>query len=85
MYYIMGHFSKFVLPESVRVEVWTDKRDEQLETIGFETKDQNVVVVLLNTSPDRNLNLTISVAHKPSKQLKVELEAKSIKTLIWKK
>lgn len=85
MFYIMGHFSKFVLPDSTRIEIEADKTDSQLETVAFETTEQNFVVVLLNKSPDRNFNLTVSIAERPNKQLNVQLEAKSIKTLIWKK
>jgi O-glycosyl hydrolase len=97
MYYIMGQFrfvyynqiyyieffSKFVLPDSFRIDLEVDKPDDQLEVIGFETPKNQIVVVLLNRSPDRTFNLSISIENQHNKQLEIELESKSIKTVIW--
>ncbi|KAI6190753.1 Glucosylceramidase [Aphelenchoides bicaudatus] len=85
MYFVMGHFSKFVLPDSVRIDLNADKTDTQLESIAFETNENNFIVVLLNKDSNRTFNLTLSAANKQNKQLNIELEPKSIKTLIWKK
>lgn len=87
MYYIMGHFSKFVLPDSTRIEVEVEANtpDYQLKTVGFETEGQDLVVIVLNTSPTISLNLTISAENRPDKHLDTRLDPKSIKTIIWKK
>lgn len=46
MYYHLGHFSKFVPRDSIRVEVISDV--ENIETVAFRRPDDSTVLVILN-------------------------------------
>lgn len=83
LYYAIGHFAKFVVPDSVRIGAYAKhdhvQHSDILATI-FERPDKAVVVTLLN----RN-NHTASVeVHDPSRgYLSVELSADSLESIIW--
>ncbi|CAG2172307.1 unnamed protein product [Oppiella nova] len=49
-FYGLGHFSKFVSPDSVRLELREDKPVDKVLTIAFERPDGGVVVIILNPS-----------------------------------
>ncbi|CAG2163343.1 unnamed protein product [Oppiella nova] len=58
-FYAIGHFSKFVAPDSVRVELTASKIEKDFKSIAFETPDKSVVVVMVNDSPNP-IDITIS-------------------------
>ncbi|CAG2172306.1 unnamed protein product, partial [Oppiella nova] len=58
-FYGMAHFSKFVSPDSVRLELREDKPVDKVLTIAFERPDGGVVVIILNPSNDE-IDFTIN-------------------------
>lgn len=46
MFYALGHFSKFIVTDSVRVDASTT--DDDLDVVGFLRPDGLVAVVILN-------------------------------------
>ena len=47
-YYIQGHFSKFIPPGSVRIELTSDKNVDRFETVAFQRPDNGIVVIAAN-------------------------------------
>ena len=58
-FYAIGHFSKFVAPDSVRVELTASKTEKDFKFIAFEAPDKSVVIVMVNDSPN-SIDITIS-------------------------
>ncbi|XP_051159839.1 uncharacterized protein LOC127280694 [Leptopilina boulardi] len=78
-YYIMGHFSKFIPPDSKRIS--TIKRGSaKIKSIAFLTPDQATVVILLNPYKNKR-DILIEDALKGS--TKVTLAAKSIHSMVY--
>ncbi|XP_054165564.1 lysosomal acid glucosylceramidase-like [Oppia nitens] len=51
-YYGLGHFTKFILPDSVRIDAQQSLTWDQLHTTVFQRPDGGLVVVVLNTSDE---------------------------------
>jgi len=49
-FYVLGHYSKFITPDSVRVEVNASKTQGDFNYIAFERPDNSVVVIVYNLS-----------------------------------
>ncbi|CAG2169837.1 unnamed protein product, partial [Oppiella nova] len=58
-FYAIGHFSKFVAPDSVRVELNVSKQPGGFNSMAFERPDNAVVIVMVNDSPTA-LDITIN-------------------------
>lgn len=81
MFYHLGHFSKFVPADSVRIDV-TANLQSHLEFIGFTTPGPyaSTAIVVLNTE-DKEIALEI---HDPDAGIIREtVPASSIQTYIW--
>ncbi|POM61800.1 Glycosyl hydrolase family 30 protein [Phytophthora palmivora] len=84
MYYAMGHFSKFLPPDSVRVALTTNSSASstltKVDSVAFLTPDNQVVLILSNRDSSAH-DITLSLS---SQQLStnVTLEALSIKTIV---
>ncbi|KAI9988209.1 hypothetical protein PInf_024483 [Phytophthora infestans] len=84
MYYAMGHFSKFLPADSVRVSLSTSSSASstlaKVDSVAFLTPDNQVVLILSNRDSSAH-DITLSLS---SQQLStsVTLEALSIKTLV---
>ena len=81
MFYHLGHFSKFVPADSVRINV-TANQQCNLEFIGFTTPGPyaSTVIVVLNTE-DKEIALEI---HDPDAGIIREtVPASSVQTYIW--
>ncbi|KAG6584810.1 putative glycosyl hydrolase family 30 protein [Phytophthora cinnamomi] len=84
MFYAMGHFSKFLPPDSVRVALTTSSSASStlgnVDSVAFLTPDNQVVLVLSNRDSSAH-DITLSLS---SQQLStnVTLEALSIKTIV---
>ncbi|XP_071845154.1 lysosomal acid glucosylceramidase-like [Apostichopus japonicus] len=79
MFYHLGHFSKFVPPGSVRVEM-TAGRPTRLQYIAFQRPDGKMVAIFLNKT-ERTIQMQIfdvSVGF-----LSMEVSARGIQTYIW--
>lgn len=46
MFYAIGHFSRFITEDSVRIDV--SSTNQMIETVGFRRPDGHVVLVLYN-------------------------------------
>ncbi|VDD89654.1 unnamed protein product [Enterobius vermicularis] len=82
MFYIMGHFSKFLRPGYVRIGI---QLPNNLKGVVFASQSQQRVLVLQNLSNFPVKNLIIQDATMISKTMTVELEPRSITTIIWSK
>jgi len=92
-YYYMGHFSKWIVPGSVRIgfdlqqihngeRLRKDKKDyEDVDGTAFLTPDNTVVIVLMNRGKSK-ANMTI---HDGENSLSLTLKSHSIQTLIYPK
>uniref|UniRef100_A0A915Q653 Glucosylceramidase n=1 Tax=Setaria digitata TaxID=48799 RepID=A0A915Q653_9BILA len=84
MFYIMGHFSKFIRPGSVRIGLHFYLKPVSYEGVAFVTAAHQRVLVLLNRD-NKSLIFSITDKAKDGMALHVELEPKSITTIIWNK
>uniref|UniRef100_A0A1I7VFG0 Glucosylceramidase n=1 Tax=Loa loa TaxID=7209 RepID=A0A1I7VFG0_LOALO len=84
MFYVMGHFSKFIPPGSVRIELHFYVKPVSYEGVAFITPAQQRILVLLNRD---NKSVTFSVEERTKNgiALRIELEPKSIATVVWNK
>jgi len=76
-YFYMGHFSRFLPPDSVRIQL--NSTSSILETVGFITPKEDVVIVVLNRS---NGNHTFSLQHG-SYFANYEIPSHSIQTFVY--
>ncbi|XP_071511394.1 lysosomal acid glucosylceramidase-like [Diadema antillarum] len=82
MYYHLGHFSKFVLPDSFRANLTIQQQDENLEAIAFLRPDGLVAMVLLNTQ-DKSVPVSIYDAILDS-YINTDVPARSVQTYLWR-
>ncbi len=84
MFYAMGHFSKFIDENSVRIDLFeeTPNISNMLSYAAFYSdKDKKIVFVILNES---NNNTNISIFDPIiNKNISFTIEAHSIQTVIW--
>jgi glucosylceramidase len=57
-FYALGHFSKFLLPDSVKVQLSESEKIDKFETTAFVRPDNATVVIALNMN-DFAVELTI--------------------------
>lgn len=82
-FYVLAHFSMFVVPGSVRLEVVDGYLP--VEAVAFETPDGNIAVVLLNTNENTAFEFAIAETGTSNRYIHVQIEPKSIKTILLKK
>jgi glucosylceramidase len=83
MFYILGHFSKFIPPGSIRINS-TITFSEKLEIIAFVTPSNQRVLVALNSHSTDSYILNIK-EQKQEGSLEYQLSPQSIATFIWNK
>lgn len=80
MYYILGHFSKFILADSKVISISSSLPDLGIEYIGIINPDNSTVLVILNRSNSEK-NVTI---HDPRVGFtSTRLPSHSVQTYIW--
>lgn len=81
MFYALGHFSKFISENSVRVDLVTDNKLVKHSAAFYDTSEQKTTLVIVN---DSDADSTISV-YDPDldKYLNVNCVAHSIQTIVW--
>ncbi|VDN00299.1 unnamed protein product [Onchocerca ochengi] len=84
MFYILGHFSKFIPPGSVRIDLHFYLKPISYEGIAFVTPTHQRVLVLLNRG-NKSVTFSIEDRSKDDISLRIQLEPKSIATIIWNK
>uniref|UniRef100_A0A914VCT6 Glucosylceramidase n=2 Tax=Plectus sambesii TaxID=2011161 RepID=A0A914VCT6_9BILA len=82
MYYIMGHFSKFIRPNSVRVGL-TMASTDQVAGVAFVTPTNQRVLVVRNSNLFETDELMITIPDRPGQVLRVTLEPETIATIVW--
>lgn len=88
MYYVLGHFSKFVSPDSVRIQIKIDgfegKDNDHLQAVAFQTPENNYVVIVHNRDTLSSFTIALGIGENPRKLINVKIEPKSIRTVIFK-
>jgi glucosylceramidase len=86
LYYIMGHFAKFLPKDSVRVELQLKKNSkllDQVDHVAFVTPERRTVI-LFNNRKTKDVILTLkSIQTNSSELLSVTLAANSLQTVIF--
>ncbi|XP_072167356.1 lysosomal acid glucosylceramidase-like [Diadema setosum] len=80
MYYHLGHFSKFVVPGSLRVGSEADQ-DRRVEHIAFQLPDGNMALVVLNR---KEFTFPLHIYDPAVGYLNAEIPSRSIQTFLWK-
>ena len=81
MFYVLGHFTKLIPPDSVKIESnYQEARISFFESVAFQRPDGAVVLVALNMR-DQPISLTI-VDPKYGK-LTTQVSARAIQSYIW--
>ncbi|KAI6230790.1 Glucosylceramidase [Aphelenchoides fujianensis] len=87
-FHVLGHFSKFIQPGSVRVGVKMDgfegREDDDVEAVAFETPERHFVVVVHNRAETKTFDLAVGVDGQTRKFVRVQLPPKSIRTVVWR-
>lgn len=77
MFYAIGHFSRFVLPDSVRLDV--QSLHPSVLAVGFLRPDRSVALVLYNTS-----KMPVAILIKDDgRNIELTVPGKSIHTVIY--
>lgn len=82
MFYYLGHFTKFLTPESVRIDVSSTGYlvIPGLETTAFVTPDKHVVVIVLNRD---NFSRTYWINHPTSGYIRTKIGSHTIQTFVF--
>ncbi|CAD5223165.1 unnamed protein product [Bursaphelenchus okinawaensis] len=86
-FYILGHFSKFLPPDSIVVDTDLDglnNPDSPVLGVAARTPDNNIAFVVFNRHDSTTYNLGIDCRRKDGKIIKLAVKPHSIKTVIWK-
>uniref|UniRef100_A0A915D9A4 Glucosylceramidase n=1 Tax=Ditylenchus dipsaci TaxID=166011 RepID=A0A915D9A4_9BILA len=87
MYYVLGHFSKFIRPESIRLglEIKTHYKwfSPHLSGTAYSTPAKQIVLVLQNRHESHKYNVYVPSLTNTNKTLNFELEPNSIATVVW--
>ncbi|CAG9854468.1 unnamed protein product [Phyllotreta striolata] len=78
MYYVLGHFSKFVPPDSVRI--YSTQCGSEVPVVAFKRPDGGIVVVVLNTS---NKIQRRSIVDSIRGEIELDMSPRSISTIIY--
>lgn len=82
MFYAIGHFSKFIKEDSVRVE--TKSSNWIVDVVGFERPDKMMVVVLQNKHQTKSVRVILSGPRGEVQEKTLELAPDSFHTVIYK-
>ncbi|CAG2120091.1 unnamed protein product [Medioppia subpectinata] len=78
-FYTLGHFSKFIVPDSVKIGLKEDGQHRDVASTAFQRPDGGIVVVIYNESDD-NVELTIKEGNN---HLTHNLKPHSLQTYIY--
>jgi glucosylceramidase len=79
-FYALGHFSKFLLPDSVKVQLSESEKIDKFETTAFVRPDNATVVIALNMN-DFAVELTIDDPNNG--QVSRKVNPRSLQTYIF--
>ncbi|XP_799203.3 lysosomal acid glucosylceramidase [Strongylocentrotus purpuratus] len=80
MFYHLGHFSKFIVPDSHRIPHTVDS-DTKLLSIAFQLPDQHTYAIVLLNKEDQAVDVTIS--DPDVGYINARIPAESIQTYLW--
>lgn len=80
LFYSMGHFSKFLLPDSDRLDFAVDPKVANIETTVFVRPDNSTVLIALNTNDEPVL---LSVVDQLNGNFTDLINARSLQSYIW--
>ena len=80
MFYALGHFSKFISPDSVKIDLNKSVNQTGLEVVAFERIDNSTVLIALNKNDGP---IQMNIVDNDLGQLKTDLPGKSIQSYIW--
>lgn len=80
IFYVMAHFSKFIPPDSVRIDAKLSTSHASIRTVAFLCPDNTIAVVLLNGSKESKI---IHYTDDSRGTYEFEIHAKSINTFIF--
>uniref|UniRef100_A0A914BWN7 Glycosyl hydrolase family 30 beta sandwich domain-containing protein n=1 Tax=Acrobeloides nanus TaxID=290746 RepID=A0A914BWN7_9BILA len=82
---IFSKRTKFVRPNSVRVELTVDRDNSRndLDGVAFITPEYQHVVVLQNRNMSATYQVSIQDAGLAGKELRLDIEPRSLVTLVW--
>ena len=85
MYYILGHFSRFLPPGSLRLDSKITKvgDDEAIEAVFYSTDNGKQTVGILLNRFEAKIPVRLEDSSKPGVSLDFEMGPKSIKTVLW--
>ena len=78
-FYVLGHFSKFIVPDSIKIGLTEDKAITGVYSTAFERPDGGVVVVVFNHN-NEPAQITIK---ENNQQISHAIKANSIQTYIY--
>ncbi|KAI6176108.1 Glucosylceramidase [Aphelenchoides bicaudatus] len=83
-FYVLGQFSKFIRPGSVRIDLNMANFDKkQLDAVAFRTPTNQFVVVLVNRNGEKTYKVRIGNPSQPLTSVNLSLDPNSVTTLIW--
>lgn len=81
MFYVMAHFSKFILPGSMRIEATLKGIPSTfVQTLAFLRPDNKIAVILYN---NRSNVIDLTIKCDPKKVFSIKLKPKSINSLVY--
>ncbi|KAJ8924253.1 hypothetical protein NQ315_007045 [Exocentrus adspersus] len=80
MFYALGHFSKFVIPGSVRIEASVGEDLEDVRVVAFERPDNVTAVVIYNSGSDE---INLQLRDSGSQSATIKIKAMSINTVLF--
>ncbi|GFS09420.1 glucosylceramidase [Elysia marginata] len=80
MFYVMGHFSKYLVPGSIWVKVKASKAEPDVQITAFQRPDKSIAAVIHNLGED---DVKLALRDGNSGYHEVTSPGKSIQTVIW--
>jgi glucosylceramidase len=79
-FYALGHFSKFLIPDSVRIQVTANDELGSFETTAFVRPDNATVVIALNMNAEA---VELTIDDTVEGKIKHIIKAHSMQSYIW--
>ena len=79
-FYVLGHYSKFITPDSVRIDVNASKTQKDFDYIAFERPDNSVVVIVYNLS---NNPIDFVIKDPANGSIAVKIPENSIQSYVY--
>ncbi|XP_075148366.1 lysosomal acid glucosylceramidase-like [Haematobia irritans] len=81
IYYGIGHFSKFIKPDSKRVQAMVTSPQNSVDAVAFHRPDDTMVLIIFNSAP---ISQDITINDSVRGSTEVNVPARSIHTMLFK-